>query len=468
MNNVLDCCQRKMRPMLAGILLACQFMACGGQDGDPFVGSQFARQSLSGTVRSITGSQSEMAGWVLVLMERDTGISRVDDIGSAGNYQLHGVISQQAHTLVLLDPQYRFSAILTYPGDLPNTVRQYFRLSGNRLPTIVQNGPILDFTDSEQIFWESNFARDSNGNLIPDGLDLSLLNVLGSQVDTDGDGVPNWTDPDINGNGIPNWFDTDTDGDGIADIFDPDANGDGILDITQTKGDVYFERGLSYIMVQVILDVQSDGSLETSLLMTAKTYDNYGGDEVSIRGANSLFEGAVAVSAAADGGSPNTTSWDGLLKDDGQNEDGAAGDGIFARKVRLASGVAPQAKQVVFFRVRYSDGEEGYFEEYPFTFPSITTGVIAGSYESDRGVITKSGQPFGDMSTYTWSVDIYDATGTKVFSSQPISGTTDEYQIPLGVLDNTQSYSAKLIASSLAQVPSYPAWIIRSESFDLQ
>ncbi len=57
--------------------------------------------------------------------------------------------------------------------------------------------------------------------------------------DTDGDGQPDFTDPDRDGDGVPNNQDplpdsfgtADSDGDGIADEVDLDANGDGILDV---------------------------------------------------------------------------------------------------------------------------------------------------------------------------------------------------------------------------------------------
>lgn len=47
-------------------------------------------------------------------------------------------------------------------------------------------------------------------------------------VDTDGDGIPNLTDPDIDGDGIPNGSDPDVDGDGIPNESDPDIDGDRI------------------------------------------------------------------------------------------------------------------------------------------------------------------------------------------------------------------------------------------------
>ena len=49
-----------------------------------------------------------------------------------------------------------------------------------------------------------------------------------SSNDSDGDGIPNDSDPDVDGDGTPNTSDKDIDGDGIANKNDPDIDGDGI------------------------------------------------------------------------------------------------------------------------------------------------------------------------------------------------------------------------------------------------
>jgi len=63
-------------------------------------------------------------------------------------------------------------------------------------------------------------SNDSDGDGIPNG----------SDPDVDGDGTPNTSDKDIDGDGIENKNDPDIDGDGISNGIDPDANGDGIPD----------------------------------------------------------------------------------------------------------------------------------------------------------------------------------------------------------------------------------------------
>ena len=57
--------------------------------------------------------------------------------------------------------------------------------------------------------------------------------------DTDGDGIPDYLDPDDDGDGIPDYLDADDDGDGIADTDekDHDTDGDGIPDVDDPDDD---------------------------------------------------------------------------------------------------------------------------------------------------------------------------------------------------------------------------------------
>jgi gliding motility-associated-like protein len=77
-------------------------------------------------------------------------------------------------------------------------------------------------------------------------------------IDTDGDGIGNTSDPDIDNDGIPNMSDSDPDGDGIVtngldtdndginDANDPDVDGDGILNNSDSdiNGDGTIDNGL--------------------------------------------------------------------------------------------------------------------------------------------------------------------------------------------------------------------------------
>jgi hypothetical protein len=93
---------------------------------------------------------------------------------------------------------------------------------------------------------------DTDGDGIPDYLDLDSDNdgipdyrEAGDQdlrtppVDSDGDGIPDFRDTDSDNNGRPDGLDglDDTDGDGIPDFQDRDDDGDGIPDVVELGPD---------------------------------------------------------------------------------------------------------------------------------------------------------------------------------------------------------------------------------------
>jgi hypothetical protein len=421
--------------------------------------------TIKGFIKSATGSQSEMNQWVLALVERDSGIAHSGVVNAVGNYTIKGVSTAVPYTMVLMDPQYRFSAILTYVGLNSGQVRQYFKIGEDLLPPLVHRGPIINFTDSSSVAWEKNEASDKNDNLIPDAVEVTL--VSDSTIDTDGDGLTNDEDGDIDGDGLPNWFDSDDDGDNIADAFDNDANGDGLADLTQRVGDQYFPRLLKYIAVQIVQDVGDDGSLSSTLMLTTQLQENEKATSIKVKGSSVLFTEASAVRYDPTTGDTSTSSWDQTLLDDGNNEDGDVDDRIFARRVQLKNGMVPKAKQVFFVEVTQGTGEEVLISEFPFTFPGMVTGVISADYTSATRKVTLQGTPFGGITEYKWSIHISDAAGIKVFASEPIAGTVATYTLPTGAVDTGQSYTARIVATAIDRVPSFPSWVIRSASFSL-
>ncbi len=453
----------EMRQSIQVLLLSigCLLGSCRGTDGDGGGGSSSSGEKVTGVLKSSAGSQAEMASWVVAFVERDTGVSHVGVLGALGNYSIDNVKVNQPQTLVLLDPQYRLSAVLSAPGDIEGTVFQYFTTSDLSLPSVVHQGPILKFSELSGISWTNNVAGDSDGDLIPDGLETQNLQL----EDSDNDGLQNELDSDLDGDGIANWFDSDDDGDNILDPFDTDANGDGILDLTQETGDLYFKSGIEFLSVQVAQQVQADSSLNAELLFTAKIEDNADIVSITIKGASVLLNDSLVANVDLETGQTSTAAWDYSLLDDGLSEDGAENDYVFARKVVLTDGANPKANQVVFFQLTHSDKK---VLSFAYTFPALITGAFVGSYDSSSRVVTKSGTPFGSEENYIWSLSIYDASSIKVYSSESIPGTTDTFTIPETLLDNSQSYTGKVVASTFDRINSFPTWIIRSQSFTIQ
>ena len=76
---------------------------------------------------------------------------------------------------------------------------------------------------------------DSDGDGVPNDTDPDVDGdgiPNGQDPDIDGDGIPNDQDSDMDGDGIPNDQDSDMDGDGVPNDQDPDDNADGIVDGT--------------------------------------------------------------------------------------------------------------------------------------------------------------------------------------------------------------------------------------------
>lgn len=448
-----------------GLCLASLLWACAGSDSEETTVPDLKNRTVSGSIKSITGSQSEMNQWVVALVERESGISYAASLNAVGYYSIEGVDLDKVYTMVLMDPQFRFSAVLSHGGLEAGTIRQYFKTSAPLFPTLVHNGPIMSFTDAENLQWQDGKANDGDNDLIPDGREVTGLRLL--DKDSDRDGVDNSIDPDIDGDGVANWFDADDDNDGILDAFDADANGDDTPDLNQTLGDQYFPSKIDYIAVQVMQDVLDDQSLGTTLTITAKVDPESEVKEIRLRAPSSLMEGAKAQTFNIDRGELSEVAWDGVLVDDGLNEDGTAKDMTFARRVRLATGKVPRASQVIFVQREFEEGESVRRMEFPYTFPNMVTGAISGSYVAASRQVTLTGAPFGGITEFRWSVHVFDASGYKVFSSEPVPGTISSYTIPSSTLEAGKSYTARIVATALERIPSFPSWVIRSASFNL-
>lgn len=448
-----------------GLCLSLSLWGCAKGSSEEEETPDLKAKTVTGSIKSITGTQSEMNQWVVALVERDTGISYAASLNAVGYYSIEGVDLDKAYTMVLLDPQFRFSAVLSHGGIEDGTIRQYFKTTKPLFPTLVHNGPIVSFTDAENLQWQDSKAKDSDSDLIPDGREVTGLRL--AEKDSDGDSVDNSVDPDIDGDGVANWFDADDDSDGILDAFDADANGDETIDLNQTLGDQYFPREIDYIAVQVMQDVLDDQSLGTTLTFTAKVSAKADVKTIRLRAPSSLTEGARAQQFNVDRGEATEVAWDGVLVDDGLNEDGTASDKTYARRIRLAAGKVPRTSQTVFVQSETEDENGTRRREFPYTFPAMVTGAISGTYSAAARQVELVGAPFGGITEFRWSVHVYDASGYKVFSSEPIAGGIGTYILPNGTLEEGKSYTARIVATALERIPSFPSWVIRSASFNL-
>lgn len=468
-----------------------------GQAGDSGSSSSSPMKDILGSVTSQTGSQADMQGWVVILQDKNSNISRVAEVDAAGIFKLKSVPTNGTYTIAMTSPSYVMASVLSYPSTTPNTIRQYFKINSSIIPRLIYKGPIVTVENEQGITMQKDLATDEDADGIPDGsvslsltgrsfeslvdLDTDAFNLLpnnsvtdegafllASGADIDIDGIPNVLDPDIDGDGISNIFDPDDDGDAILDVFDADSDGDLVADATEETTDVYFPEGLKWINVKFDMTPKDDGTYKTTLtFMTELRNEGRMPTTVQIRGAPSLLNAANVETIDADGNAA-TQAWDRRLFDDGMSEDGSAGDLKFGRKVVLDSGKVPTYHQVVFFQLVYGSGESAWAKEYAYTFPPLTPKAITPKYDSITGTISLSGNPFGDIQDFVWAAAVFSSDGQMVYSTPAIVGTSRSYKIPANVLEDGSTYTYKVTAQVLDRVPGYASYTIHSKVLDLE
>jgi hypothetical protein len=481
---------RKLQTSKLILFIAMLFVgACGGSgsgDGSG-AGSSIAAggTTVSGSIQDATGSQTGMSDQIMVLYNRDTGLSYVSVIDATGIYTFYGVDTSAVYTLVLLSSTYKYSATLSVPGAVANTVQQYFTLSGATVPRIKHNGLVLNFLEFVGISLANDVAADSDGDGTPDGsnyfagisLQASLappgLNLMGngSTVDTDLDGKPNHQDSDLDGDGVPNFIDDDDDGDGTLDVFDNDHNGDVINDSIQELGDVYFSVGVAWVSAQISLEPSSDGTANNIYItFNAKLRGDISPVYVSVRGPDSILKKGVieaVTTTEAAALTAETTEWDGKLIDDGASEDGAKGDLIYGKKVKLES--FPYGHQLIFVQIAYGDSTSPYFVEFPYTFgnlqPDKDISLSVPLVTTSETFSLAGDSPFSTVTDYLWYINIYNSDDKKIHTAGPTAGKTSSTTIPSDKFaDGTYAIA---IVQSQDRVDGKPTYIIKSPKVTL-
>ena len=198
---------------------------------------------VSGIIKGPSGSQTELANWIMGFSEVESQVVHFGVITPVGYYQVGGVNLNKAQTMFLLTADYELKAVLSAPGSTLTSLYQYFKVKTSLMPNLTYSNKVLSFDDISVFNWTGSEVLDGDSNLVPDGLiDFSLTSNLGfaltddrsafdlSSTDMDFDGLSDTNDYDVDGDGLANWMDTDDDQDGVADWIDLDANGDGAID----------------------------------------------------------------------------------------------------------------------------------------------------------------------------------------------------------------------------------------------
>ncbi len=467
----MDLAGRQIRTLLAWSLLAILCLAgCGssGSDGSEEEGGGSVRGAITGT----DGSQGGLSGWYLVLVERNTGVSRVSMVNQGGLYEFRGVRMGAAQTMVLLSPAFKLTAVLAIKPKVPQTIRQFFMPQAT-LPQLIHNGKIMTFFDESKLEVTGDMAADSDEDLIPEGLDpVAALNLSG--IDQDQDGVDNEKDPDIDGDGLINWFDDDDDADGILDIFDQDVDGNFILDQTERNvGDCFFTDCIEWFATQLFMDSSTS---ENSMKFATKLRSDCSSKDIRIRGAASLFSAAQKrrLNTLTDEQTGEQVDaevsgvWDLTLVDDGLGGDGNAKDRVWGEVVYLQPGSLPAAGSVIFLQVGFGSKSSPWYKEYPFIFPDIKMKTFSVQYDATIRRVTMVGDPFDTTRDYVWKVEVVDADGQVLWISEPTQGTASR-SLVIGKTDVNfipgEVYKIRASAQSLDRIPSRPAYVVKSSAF---
>jgi len=461
------------------ILAALALAGCGGAGDSESKACSLCgtMNDLRGSISSKTGSQAEMAAWVVAAFERDSGIARVSDIDSAGLYTLAHVRTDHPQTLALFTPEYILQGVLSVPDDNNNKIiHQFVQFTGAQVPKLISNGPIITFQSLDNMKVTKDVAADANSDGIPDGgktigaAALTGMALTGLAPDTDLDGIGNDKDPDVNGDGIINWLDQDDNGNGILDVFDGDQNGDLVNDSSPQghNTDQWFKEGVEYIAVQFELTPKDDGTgNETTLKFTTKVQDDVTPIAVQIRGAPTLLNAATYTAKDAQG-NDTTNTWNRQLMDDGVSEDGNPGDRVFAKKVTLANAAMPRAHETVFFELVFGSKAAPWYIDFPYTFPDLRPAAITSLYDANTRTVRLVGAPFGSIKDFIWIINLLNSSGSTVWTSQAVSGITDQFVIPENFIQAGQTYKYEVIAQTLDKIPGFPSYAIHTPKYDLR
>ncbi|NRA45194.1 MAG: hypothetical protein HRU09_09595 [Oligoflexales bacterium] len=471
---------------LAGVAL-CFSSSCGnpGEEiGGDFLGSF---SNVSGSITSQSGSQEEMAGWVVALIEKDSQIAKLAEIDTSGSFNFSHVFVGLEHTIALLSPSLVLRAVLAHPSEDGTSVRQYFKFTSRAsIPRLIHKGLVLSWQETSNIQVTGQSVPDVDADGIPEGvlraLTASETSLRLSSQDTDVDGTPNTEDPDIDGDGLINLFDHNVDGDlnangtPLFNEFDTDTNGDLVPDLRQNLSSSYFDRGADWVILKYDLVPSTTNPSEyvRQLTFVAKIDETFPErlQSVQIRRVPSLpiLDEATVDQLDTDGNFIPLT-WDGFLLDDGLSEDGAANDGMYARKVSLRVGSVPTTNQVFSFQLQYP----GWTQEFLYIFPPIRPLGPTPSYSAiDRSITFNTGAdaPFGNSIDFVWIVIVFevqeDNSNKTIYTSQPVNGIETSFILPDNVIETGKVYRYKVIAQTQEKVPGYASFKIESPINDVQ
>lgn len=473
---------------LKAIVIVFGFSSSCGNPGEELNSSSLGSfRDVSGSITSQSGSQEDMAGWVVALIEKESQISKLAEVDTTGSFTFSHVFVGLEHTIALLSPSLILRAVLAHPAEDGASVNQYFKFTGQAsIPRLIHKGLVLSWQETSNIQITGQSVPDVDADGIPEGvlraLTASETSLHLNSQDTDVDGTPNSEDSDIDGDGLINLLDHNVDGDlnangtPLYNEFDTDSNGDLVPDLQQDQSNAYFSRGADWVVLKydMVPSTTNPNEYVRQLTFVVKVDDSFSErlQSVQIRRFPSLpILDEATVDQLDTEGNFIPLSWDGFLLDDGLSEDGAAGDGMYARRVSLKVGSIPTTNQVFSFQLQYSS----WTQEFLYIFPPIRPLGPSPSYSAiDRSITFNAGtdSPFGNSIDFVWIVIVFevqeDNSNKTIYTSQPINGFETIFTLPDNVIETGKVYRYKVIAQTQQKVPGYASFKIESQINQVQ
>ena len=249
-----------------------------------------------------------------------------------------------------------------------------------------------------------------------------------------------------------------------------DSDGDLVEDHILESSDQYFSSGIEWFTVMY----NNDEALnKKTLTILAKLREGANPASVQISGPSSLLDSAM-VEYVDEDGNPVSQAFNGVLLDEGNDNDGSEGDLLYGRTLTLDSSSQVQINSVLFLQLVFGSTTSPYFVEYPYLFSlgapgNISIAVTNHSNGADLALVSGSNNPFSGKS-YLLSGQVFNDSSELVWSSvsgeyDPLSASTAAYTTVPTQISSSSTCEFQGIARSVDRIPGYSNYKVLSERF---
>ena len=449
---------------IAGIITLGMLMTVGCLEP----GTKEKPKYLEGSISEHLGQQSALAQAQILLIDQSNGSHQRAEVNQLGHFKFQNVDPNKKYTLSVLSKDLQTVAVLVAPSKAKNHLAQYFSpKSGERL-TLIKKGSIISFQDLNTVSLAEEVIHDRDANGLPDGIQQithgsptqgqNLISFRQKEnhtlfsIDSDLDGIPNNLDHDIDGDQVLNAFDPSTraiqkGAEKLSLELDNQVIKVRWFAVSQEVNFTAEDRFQLNIKVGVKLLVET----KSGKAISKSEIEKIG---VSIAGSSSLFSN-TELQANPSG------IWTKELIDDGKNEDGNAGDLIFARLITLSPQLKPAPNSIIFFRVDSGvDKEQNSLEwSYPLA-DLIPKTPINAQYNPVSSTIRINSPPFPNTYTYHWLTEITRKVRNEHqvhYKSQPLAATEFTHKLPEKTIEAEHIYQYRIRIFSIEPVLGYPS-----------